>query len=169
MASEQLHLTQLLEAVCDVLKAFDVSAGVSLLKRATTNLGNDWNNTQLLASLKQELTQLPPLASIVMNSEMRYLIRALIESLKATSVLDKKFLTRFINKVYHAFESFARNEIQRRALIDMQIAKEDAVGVELRHRVAHKLISQSTEYTQEQNSENSDDLQMTRELQVADY
>ena len=169
MASEQLNLTRLIEAVCNVLDAFNVPTGASLIKRAAANRDSQSNNTQLLINLKHELVQLPSLTSSDMNSEMRYLIQALVESIKATGALDKKFLARFTNKIYHAFEPFARNELQHKVLIDMQIAKEDVLNVELRHRVAHRLAKQSTEGIPEQKSEHNEDLHMTRELRIADY
>jgi hypothetical protein len=169
MLSEQLHLTKLLEAVCHVLNAFNLPAGSSVIERAATNRDNESNNTQLLANLKQELMQLPSLTSIDMNGEMRCFVYALIESIRATSVIDKKFPARSINKVYRGFEPFARNETQRTALIEMEIVKEDVLGVEPRHRVAHKLRARLDEHTQWQKEENDDDLHMTRQLQAADY
>jgi hypothetical protein len=123
MATKQLDLTKLLETVCHVLNAFNFPVGSSIIERAVTNRNNDSNNTQLLANLKQELMQLPSLTNLDISGEMRYFIQALSESIKATSVIDKKFLTRSINKLYRGFEPFARNETQRTALIEMQIPK----------------------------------------------
>ncbi len=169
MATEQLHLTKLLEAVCHVLNAFNFPIGTSIIERATTNCENESNNTQLLANLKQELMQLPSLASTDISGEMRYFIQALIESIQATSIINKKFLTRSVDKLYRGFEPFARNETQHTALIEMQIAKEDVLGIEPRHRVAHKLRSQANERIQWQQEDNDDELHMTRELQAAGY
>ena len=50
-------------------------------------------------------------------------------------MVDKKFLTRSINRLYRGFEQFARNETQRTALIEMQIVTEDVLDIEPRHRV----------------------------------
>jgi hypothetical protein len=169
MANEQLHLTPLLEAICNVLNAFNFPAGSSAIERAAKDRDNESNNTQLLANLKQELMQLPSLASIDMNGEMRGVIQALIESIKAKSVIDKRYVTSSINKFYHGFEPFARNETQRTALIEMQIVKEEVLGIEQRHRVAHKLRAQEDEYKPRQSGENNEELHMTRELQAADY
>jgi hypothetical protein len=168
MATEQLRLTNLLEAICHVLNAFNFPIGSSIIERAATSSNNESNNTQLLANLKQELMQLPRLTSIDISGEMLYFIQALIESIKATSVIDKKFVTRSVNKFYRGFEPFARNETQRTALIEMQIAKEDALGIEPRHRIAHKLRTQADEHIQWQEENKAEDLHMTRELQAAD-
>ena len=164
MSTEPLYLAPLLQAACNVLNAFDFSVGSSIIERAAANHDNESNNIQLLTNLKEELTQLPSLTSINMNVEMRCCIQALIESIKATNVIDKKFLTRLVNKFYYAFEPFARNETQRAALIEMQMIKEEVLGVEPRHRVAHKLKTQPDEYIWK-----DEDLHMTRELQSAGY
>ena len=170
MTSEQLNLTRLLEAICHMLNAFNFPNGSSAIERAATNRDNESNNIQLLANLKQELMQLPALTSIDMSNEMRAFVQALIESIKATQAIDKKFVTRSVNKLYHCFEPFARNEIQRSTLIEMQIIKEDVLGVEPRHRVAHKLKAQPEQYIQlEEQNDKGEDLHMTRELQSADY
>jgi hypothetical protein len=54
MASEQLHLTKVREAVCHALNTFNFSIGSSIIERAVTNCDNDFNNTQFLANLKEE-------------------------------------------------------------------------------------------------------------------
>ncbi|CAF1069715.1 unnamed protein product [Adineta steineri] len=167
MVSEQLHLTKLLETICRVLNVFNFPIGSSIIQRAATNRDNESNNTQLLANLKQELMQLPSLTSIDIHGEMRCFILSLIESIKATNVIDKKFITRSITKIYRGFEPFARNEAQYTALIEMEIAKEDALGIEQRHRVAHKLKAQRDEYPLWQKEENNEELHMTRVLQAA--
>jgi hypothetical protein len=113
------------------------------------------------------MTQLPLLTSIDMSGELRCFIQTLIENIKTTNVINKKFLSRSINKFYNGFEPFIRNETQRTALIEMQIAKEEALGIEPRHHVAHKLKTQADEHTQWQEEENNKDLDMTRELQSA--
>ncbi len=169
MTTEQLRLTPLLEAICNVLNAFNFPAGSSAIERAAKDRDNESNNTQLLANLKQELTQLPSLASIDMNGEMRGVIQALIESIRAASVIDKRYVTRSINKFYHGFEPFARNETQRTALIEMQIVKEEVLGIEQRHRVAHKLKTQEDNSIVWQSGENDEELHMTRQLQAANY
>lgn len=170
MATEKFHLTKLLEAVCHVLNAFNFPIGSSIIERATTNYENESNNDQLLANLKQELIQLPPLTSRDISDEMGFFIQALIESIKATNVINKKFITRSIDKLYRGFEPFARNEIQHTALIEMQIAKEGVLGIEPRHRVAHKLRSQANDHMQwQEEDKKDDDLHMARELQAAHY
>lgn len=167
MTSDQLNLTRLLEAIRHVLNAFNFPAGSSIIESAATTRDNESNNIQLLANLKQELAQLPALTSIDMSNEMRAFIQALIESIKGIQVIDKKFVTRSVNKLYHCFEPFARNETQRSALIEMQIVKEDVLDVEPRHRVAHKLKTQPE--TLFQFEEKNEELHMTRELKSADY
>lgn len=169
MANEQLNLTPLLEAICSVLNAFNFPVGASTIEQAAKNRDNESNNIQLLANLKQELIQLPSLANININGEMRGVIQSLIESIKATNMIDKRFITRSINKFYNGFEPFARNEIQRSALIDMQIIKEEVLGIEPRHRVAHKLREQQDDSIVWKSEENNEELQMTRELKAADY
>jgi hypothetical protein len=49
------------------------------------------------------------------------------------------------------------------------VAEEDVLGVEPRHRVAHKLRTQADENIQWQDENNDNDLHMTRELQAANY
>ncbi|UJR16607.1 hypothetical protein I4U23_003507 [Adineta vaga] len=171
MANEQLQLDNLLQAVSELLNTFNFSNGTALIERAVTNRVDDVNNTQLLANLKQELSRLPPLTNINMSGEMRCFIQALVDSIKATNMLDKKFVTRSINKVYRGFEPFVRNEIQRTALIDMEAAKEDALNIESRHRIAHKLRKEATESTRwlEEEEGYSEELHMTRELQAAAF
>jgi len=120
------------------------------------NRDNESNNIQLLVNLKQELMQLPLLTSIDMNNEMRGVIQALIESIKAANVMDTKFVTGSINKFYHGVEPFARNETQRTALVEMQIVKEEVLDIEPRHRIAHKLRAQENEDTLWQSEENDD-------------
>jgi hypothetical protein len=51
----------------------------------------------------------------------------------------------------------------------MQIVKEEVLGIEPRHRVAHKLRAQENENPLWQSEKNDDELQMTRELKAADY
>jgi hypothetical protein len=127
-------------------------------------------NPQLLANLKEELGQLPPLGSVQMNNEMRHFIQGLVDSTKSTNELNKKFVTRSIDKLYYGFEPFARNEIQRLALIEMVKIKEDVLGIELRHRIAEKLRNQKeTSVIWQDKSQNDENLQMTRELQTSDY
>jgi hypothetical protein len=169
MATEQLHLTKLLEAVCHVLNALNFPMGSSIIERAATNRDNESNNTQLLANLKQELLQFPSLTSVDISGEMLHFILALIASIKGTNIIDKRFVTRSIDKLYRGFEPFARNETQHTALIEMQIAKEDALGIEPRHRVAHKLRQKANEHIIWQEEDNNNELQMTRELQSAGY
>merc|ERR1711939_568350 len=170
MASEQLDLNQLLEAVSQVLTAFNFSNGSSLIERAMANRVDDVNNAQLLANLKQEIAQLPSLINIEMAGEMRCFIQAIIDSIKITNVIDKRFVTRSISKVYRCFEPFIRNEIQRSALIDMEAAKEEALKIEQRHRISHKLRAETNDKKNWlEDEEKNDDLHMTRELQAAAF
>ncbi|CAF1077740.1 unnamed protein product [Adineta ricciae] len=170
MASEQLDLNGLLQAVSQVLTAFHFPNGSSLIERVMTNRVDDATNTQLLANLKQEASQLPPLTTIEMSGEMRCFIQAVIDSIKATDVIDKRFVTRSIGKIYRGFEPFVRNEIQRLALIDMEATKEDALNIEPRHRISHKLRTATNDNQRWLEDEgNDDDLHMTRELQAAAF
>ncbi|CAF3899330.1 unnamed protein product [Rotaria sp. Silwood1] len=131
--STQLHLTGLLQAIIRALKAFNFEAGSALIERAIANINDDLNNTQLLANLKLELSQLPPLANLNMHDEMLWFIRAVIEYVQAANVIDKKLVTRAIEKLYRGLEPYARNDIQRTALFEIQIAKDDVLGIEPRH------------------------------------
>ena len=166
MTNEQLDVTTLLRAICSVLDAFDFSAASTAIERAA----KESNNVQLLANIKQELTQLPPLSTINMNGEMRAVIQALIDSIKSATIIDKKFINRLINKFYHGFEPFPPNEIQRTALVQTQMIKEEVLGIEARHRTAHKLGAvQDDNDVIWQSNRNEDELHMTRELQSANY
>ncbi|CAF3530298.1 unnamed protein product [Rotaria sp. Silwood1] len=131
--STQLHLTGLLQAIIRALKAFNFEAGSALIERAIANINDDLNNTQLLANLKLELSQLPPLANLNMHDEMLWFIGAVIEYVQAANVIDKKLVTRAIEKLYRGLEPYARNDIQRTALFEIQIAKDDVLGIEPRH------------------------------------
>ena len=84
MATEELCLTQLLEEVWNALVVFYVPTGVSLLKQAATSDNSESNNIQLLANLKQELMQSPPLTM----SRLLAVIRSLGIAMLLYSVLS---------------------------------------------------------------------------------
>ena len=153
MATEELHLGKVLDAVRHVFNAFNFPEGASVIERATAD-GDDASNTaQLLANLQQELTQMPALIDINMNGEMRHFIQALIENIRAATAIDKTCFKRSMNKLYSGLEPFARNDTQRAALAEMQAAKESALGIESSHRVAGKREGQSDDCTQWQEND----------------
>ncbi|CAF2642779.1 unnamed protein product [Rotaria sp. Silwood2] len=164
--STQLHLTGLLQAITRTLNAFNLEAGSALIERAVANINDDPNNTQLLANLKQELGQLPPLANLNMHGEMLWFVRAVIDYVQAANVIDKKLVTRSIEKLYRGLEPYARNDTQRTALIEMQTAKDDALGIELRHRIHTKPINKMIDDDEEKDDE---DLHRTHELKSSGY
>ncbi|CAF1199531.1 unnamed protein product [Rotaria sordida] len=126
--STQVNLTGLLQAISRALNAFNLEAGSALIERAVANINDDPDNTQLLANLKLELGRLPPLANLNMHGEMLWFIQAVIGYVQAANVIDKKLVTRAIEKLYRGIEPFARNDTQRTALIEMETAKDDALG-----------------------------------------
>ncbi|CAF3751180.1 unnamed protein product [Rotaria sp. Silwood1] len=159
--SIQLDIIGLLQAIARTLNAFNLEAGSALIERALVNINDDPNNTQLLANLKQELGQLPPLTNLNIHGEMLWFIEKVIEYVQAANVINKKLVTRTVEKLYRGLEPYARNDTQRTALIEMQTAKDDALGIELRHRIGNK---QSNQQIDDEKEENDEDLHMTREL-----
>jgi hypothetical protein len=157
MATEDLHLGKVLDAVRHVLNAFNFPEGASVIERATANGDNAPNTAQLLANLQQELTHLPSLMDINMNGEMRHFIQALIDNIRAATTIDKACFKRSMNKLYRALEPFARSDTQRAALAEMQAAKESALGIEPIHRGADKREGQSDECTKWQEEENDEE------------
>ncbi|CAF3715513.1 unnamed protein product [Rotaria sp. Silwood1] len=126
--SIQLDIIGLLQAIARTLNAFNLEAGSALIERALVNINDDPNNTQLLANLKQELGQLPPLTNLNIHGEMLWFIEKVIEYVQAANVINKKLVTRTVEKLYRGLEPYARNDTQRTALIEMQTAKDDALG-----------------------------------------
>ncbi|CAF3793445.1 unnamed protein product [Rotaria sp. Silwood1] len=163
--SIQLDIIGLLQAIARTLNAFNLEAGSALIERALVNINDDPNNTQLLANLKQELGQLPPLTNLNIHGEMLWFIEKVIEYVQAANVINKKLVTRTVEKLYRGLEPYARNDTQRTALIEMQTAKDDALGIELRHRIGNK---QSNQQIDDEKEENDEDLHMTRELKSDD-
>ncbi|CAF4736024.1 unnamed protein product [Rotaria sp. Silwood1] len=127
--SIQLDIIGLLQAIARTLNAFNLEAGSALIERALVNINDDPNNTQLLANLKQELGQLPPLTNLNIHGEMLWFIEKVIEYVQAANVINKKLVTRTVEKLYRGLEPYARNDTQRTALIEMQTAKDDALGM----------------------------------------
>ncbi|CAF1573483.1 unnamed protein product [Rotaria sp. Silwood1] len=125
--SIQLDIIGLLQAIARTLNAFNLEAGSALIERALVNINDDPNNTQLLANLKQELGQLPPLTNLNIHGEMLWFIEKVIEYVQAANVINKKLVTRTVEKLYRGLEPYARNDTQRTALIEMQTAKDDAL------------------------------------------
>ncbi|CAF3382173.1 unnamed protein product [Rotaria socialis] len=164
--TNQLHLTGLLQAITRTLNTFNIQAGSALIERALVNVNDDPNNTQLLANLKQELDQLPPLANLNMHEEMLWFFRTIIDYVYAANVIDKRLVTRAIEKLNRGLEPFARNDEQRTTLLEMQIAKDDALDVEPRHRIGNKPNKQCVI---DATYEKDEDLHMTRELKLTGY
>ncbi|CAF4257821.1 unnamed protein product [Rotaria sordida] len=164
--SIQLNITGLLQAIIRTLNAFNLEAGSALIERALMNINDDPNNTQLLANLKQELGQLPPLANLNIHGEMLWFIQKVIEYVQAANVINKKLVTRAVEKLYRGLEPYARNDTQRTALIEMQTAKDDALGIEPRHRTGNK---QSNQQIDDEKEEDDEDLHMTCELNSGGY
>ncbi|CAF3401418.1 unnamed protein product [Rotaria sp. Silwood2] len=164
--STQLNITGLLQAITRTLNAFNLEAGSALIERALVNINDDPNNTQLLANLKQELGQLPSLTNLNIHDEMLWFIQKVIEYVQAANAINKRLVTRAVEKLYRGLEPYARNDTQRTVLIEMQDAKDDALGIEPRHRIGNKQSNQQIDFEKEENDE---DLHITRELKSGGY
>lgn len=166
--STQLELTDLLQSIAHALSAFNVEGGSAFIEQVVATVHDDPNNIQLLATLKQELARLPSLTNLNMHGEMLWFIQKAIEGVQAADVINKKLITRTIENLYRGLEPFARNDAQRTALKNMQIAKEDALGIETRHRMSNKQFHSILDDDQPCQNDGKE-LHMTRELKSSNY
>ncbi|CAF1086346.1 unnamed protein product, partial [Didymodactylos carnosus] len=163
--STDINLKQLIVAVVNTLDAFQLQKGVFFMKNVLDAVNNDSSNEKLLEEMKQNLVHLNIKTELIdINNELRHYIWSVVENILRATVIDRKFVTRNVNKFIDGLQPFVRTNEQQVALDELISAKEDVLGIEMRHRTAYRKQKNCASTLIEDNGSN-DELQMTRELQ----